>query len=57
MFHSLTEARDDSSVKEEDMEEIALKYTDPDSLNLDQVTHMDRNENVIDLAYKNRFRF
>jgi len=53
----MTEARDDSAVKEEDMEEIALKYTDPDSLNLDQVTHMDRNENVIDLAYKNRFRF
>ncbi|XP_063690798.1 galactosylceramide sulfotransferase-like isoform X3 [Bolinopsis microptera] len=56
-FIRLLEARDDIAVKDEDMEEISLKYTDPDSLNLDQVTHMDRNDNVIDLAYKNRFRF
>lgn len=56
-FIRLLEARDDTAVKEENLEEIALGYTDPDSLNLNQIIHKDRTENVIDLAYKNRFRF
>ncbi|KAL5249068.1 hypothetical protein ACHWQZ_G018043 [Mnemiopsis leidyi] len=56
-FIRLMEARDDTAVPRSDIPRIAEDYTDPDSLNYNQIVHMDRTENVIDLAYKNRFRF
>ena len=52
-----TEARDDTAVNDKDREEIAQDYLDPDSLSLNQMLHMDRTDNVIDLAYKDRFRY
>ena len=52
-----SEARDDTAVPRSDIPRIAEDYADPDSLNYNQIVHMDRTENVIDLAYKNRFRF
>ena len=31
------------------------KYNDPDSLTYNQVVHMDRHVDIIELAYRNRF--
>merc|ERR550537_1222733 len=56
-FIRLIEARDDTAVNDKDREEIAQDYLDPDSLSLNQMLHMDRTDNVIDLAYKDRFRY
>ena len=50
------EARDDTAVNDNMRTEIALEFTDPDGLNMQQIKHMDRKENVIDLAYKNKFK-
>ncbi|XP_063690580.1 galactosylceramide sulfotransferase-like isoform X2 [Bolinopsis microptera] len=55
-FIRLIEARDDTAVNDNMRTEIALEFTDPDSLNLKQIIHMDRKENIIDLAYKNKFK-
>jgi len=56
-FSQLLEARDDNEVTDDQFQDIRESIADPDSLNMDQIIHLDRTENIIDLAYRNRFRY
>ena len=53
----LIEARDDQTVTEETREGIkdGKQYTHLDSLTYNQVVHMDRHDDIIKLAYRNKF--